>query len=641
MKFYKLFILVLTVAAALLFAGGCTTDTPAETGSGEYCKLVMSVTLPSSVTETPATALNTRAGFDNFDNEDDKWGVQGENIEELRIIILDSNGNVEHNNRYDLSNATSAGEYEYLVRNNDRKTVILLANEGHYLLDEEGMEIVGGTHSLTRYLDTFVTNQYMNLNDLKKLTVALKQNSPDDKGLSLKTPLLISAIYDNEYINAGDTGGVVSRSYLMHRAAVKYSFRIINNSDFDHTLEGIGINRIADREFLFPNATYTTNSLGHQVIEDYTTPATAKEQSYTTDVLALSLPKHMTDAVSAAEPFYVPEGLKADEAQQVTITLDGQVLDMWRDLEWLMPGEESPVKRPMVDLPRNTHVVVNITINDDNTLSFVADVQPYAEVILRPPYGLDRDPDGNIITKRNEDGTYEVLIDGETVVKDADGDIVKKKFADGSLYCIEEVYKDYIHDDSEVDYIYHFEKQYSGGNMIIIREKSLGGQFHGIALPEGTDHEHGYNDKAVFVLNKAGDFEYVTYEKSIDTSTQEEKWTIKSSTRTDMHGDTIVQANGFQFRMLPTEDMNETDKEAIEFMQKYMGTYVVKRNSDNQEELRWYADGKPCSWETGEKLSTRASADVASYPKTKAILSRMKYFNKRMLFDRKGKRMRR
>lgn len=608
MRLTRLLIQMLNIAVLSVLAG-CTADMPSSVSEGAYSRLVMTVALPGSLSESPLAAPSS--DFGNFDNEKDKWGVSGENIEQLRIIILDSKGNVEHNNLYsNLTDATTAGAYEYAVLNNDMKTIILLANEKDYLLDEEGMEIVGGTHSLSRYLDSFAVNSSLDVEALKKLTVALKQNSPDDKGLSLKTPLPISAIH-TEYIATTPENETVERTYIMHRAAVKYSFRIINKSAYDHKLEGIRVNRIADREFLFPNAVYTTNELGHQVIESYTTPSTAKEQTYENKGFSLSLPKRMTQAVKALDPIYVPEGLSAEEAQQVSIALDGASLEIWKDLEWLMPGEENAVPRPMVDLPRNTHVVVNIIINDDNTMDFIADVQPYAEVVLQPPFGLDRDEDGNIIVERYPDGTYDVILDDSRVTKDLDGDVVRKKFSDGSLYCVTEVLKDYIHDGSEVDYVYHFEKDYSGGNMIIIRETSLGGQYHGTSLP---DHDHGYDDKAVFILNKEGDFEYVTYERVTDAAGKE-VWKVKSRSREDMKGDIIIQANGFQFR-------NEGD------MSKYIGTYVVQL-ANGDEELRWYADGSVCDWETGRPIaSTRASRSKLDSAAIDAILYAMRSKNR-------------
>ena len=189
MRFTRLLNTFCTLCAILLMAG-CASEQPCPPGPGEYTRLVLSVDLGQGHRAKPA------AGFDNFDNEDDKWGAPGENMEQLRIIILDQAGNVEHNNLYTTgSDAVQAGQYEFQVKRNDTKTVIFLANEKDYLLDEEGMEIAGGTRSLTRYMEQFPVNSWMDTDAVRRLTIALRQNSPDGKGQSLRTPLPISAIY--------------------------------------------------------------------------------------------------------------------------------------------------------------------------------------------------------------------------------------------------------------------------------------------------------------------------------------------------------------------------------------------------------------------------------------------------------------
>lgn len=205
-------------------------------------------------------------------------------------------------------------------------------------------------------------------------------------------------------------------------------------------------------------------------------------------------------------------------------------------------------------------------------MNVVADIQPYAEVNLTPPFGLDRDKEGNIIIRHHEDGTYDIIEDGKTVTKDKDGDVVIKVFSDGTLLCRETVYKDYIHDDSEVDYVYPFEKDYSGGNMIIIRQISSGGTFHGDI---DETHDHGVDDRPMFVLDKKGEFYYVTYDS-------EGTPTLSPN---DSKGDKIVQVNGFQFR-------NKDD------MIKYIGSYVVELE-DGTQELRYYKDGSVLDWDEG------------------------------------------
>ncbi len=111
------------------------------------------------------------------------------------------------------------------------------------------------------------------------------------------------------------------------------------------------------------------------------------------------------------------------------------------------------------------------------------------------------------------------------------------------------------------------------------------------------------DDRALFVLTKTGDFKYVKY---VDGAA------VYSDT--DMKGDKIIQANGYQFR-------NEGD------MRKYIGSYVVEL-ADGTEELRYYKDGSKLDWETGvpASYSTRSSASVSPSRK-KEILRRMRRAN--------------
>ncbi len=594
----------------------CSSDEAPVVPAGDntYSNLVLRVSLPG----TAQTDALTRADdFDVFVNERDKWGIAGENIESLRVMILDSKGNVEVNAYYpELTDATQAGKYEYRVLNHDTKTIILLANEEGYTITTPD----GQKQSAFAYFDALHVNSFVDMTDLQAITLSLADNADtaDSHGQSLRKPLPISAIH-TERIDTDEENEYVEREYVMHRAAVKYSFRVINNSVYDHTLEGIRINRVADREFLFPNAKYTTNDMGHQVIESYQTPDGTVDGEYSYEGFSVKLDKQMSQKGMKAREvacIYVPEGKTIDELYKVSITLNGAPLDMWGELKWRMPGQadSEATNKPMTDLPRNTHVVVNITIKDDNTMDFIAVVQPYSSVELKPFFGLERDQNGNVIVNRYPDGTFDVIVNGDIVRQDVDGDNIMKWFKDGSVYCYEEVLKDYIHDDHEVDYTYYFEKDRPTtvaengdtirGSMIIIREKSTGGTYHGESLP---DHEHDNTDRALYILTKDGDFDYINYNEG------------GRYQRTDMFGDTILQVNGYQFR-------NEGA------MRKYIGTYVVKRKDNGQEELRHFQTGAPVDWDTGlGEPSTPAPRRVLGRQHRKSILHRMQKANARLL----------
>lgn len=599
--------IILSVLCTLpILTGGCTsaefTDEPGAAADG-YRNFVVHVELGDA--ENAASAHSSRSPFDNFDNELDKWGISGENMEELRIIIINGSGTVEHNRHFTFNNAAAGGEYEFRVSDNDEKTILLVANENSYHLDQDGLELAGGTQSMSLYFERLRAGARADLDELRLLTLTLAHNSPDGRGLSLQTPLPIAGLFTERIAKGVEN---VERTYWLHRAAVKYSFRIVNTSSFDHTLESVRIDRIADREFLFPHAQYAVNEYGHMALTDYSTPATASEQEYETTLpTPLRLPAKMKEAVTAIQAFYVPEGLKGETPQKVSLMLDGRKLNIWRELKWLMPGETTAQPRPMVDLPRNTHVVVNITVTDDD-YSIVAEVQPYSARKLDPNFGLARDAQGNIIIKEYPDGTYDVVDDnGETVTRDSDGDRLIRRFDDGSVLIENYIKRDYIHEADAIlpDYAYKFEKDRPGGMMVLIRQQTVGDSYQFDKPQDDTEideeqHKHGLNDRPLFLIDNDANYYRVEYD-------DEDKPTL---TTRDVHGDSIVQANGFQFRQNAAE------------MERYFGTYIVLvANADGSytEELRHYKTGRALDWELGTETP---EARAASAPGSESYMAK-------------------
>lgn len=567
----------LIAAVAVVMMSGCSDDVrqdgPVDSG---YTTMVLSVSVPSPYDDT------SRAAFDAFDNEKDKWGVDGENMETLRIVIVSSDGMVEHNALFDTENALHAGEYSFKVRKNDTKTIIFVANEGDYTIGEQGAT------TITDYFKLYIPGTKVDVSELSRLTLFLNAaNTADGKCLSLKKPLPITAIY-NETL--GDDDDDVYREYDLHRAAVKYTFRIVNESKYSYTLDAVRISRIADREYLFPDADWTDGPVpGHRVISDYRTPEGTQEGVYYYHLdEPVVLAPEMTAAVEIPA-FYVPEGLRyeqVDSVQRVSIALNGADFYKWNELKWTMPGESLSQSRPMTDLPRNTHVVINATLKDKNTMTLIADVQPYASVTLDPFFGFERDANGNIIVSRGDDGIDIVLVNGKRTQVDADGDKVILKFSDGSILCEEVVYKDYIYDSWEEDYSFIYEKTAPGGDMIIYRENYLASdelKYHAIMKgsggmddenPETHNHSDGSDgtviDRPLFIFHTKGEFrlegEYLRCEYDDDGNC--------TTTNLDIHGNRIIQVNGYQYR----PEQSDSD-----FMYQYLGTYLASDPSDGNK----------------------------------------------------------
>ena len=252
----------------------------------------------------------------------------------------------------------------------------------------------------------------------------------------------------------------------------------------------------------------------------------------------------------------------------------------WRKLDWFYPEKPSEIKE-MTELPRNTHVVVQFTLTPKG-ISAVACVQPYAEQKLEPFFGLERDKDGNLIRWHEDNDTFwadnpRYGIDGDTreyIHEDIDGDEIVKQYLDGSFLCVERIYRDWIHGDDEHDSEYYFEKDHAGGNMIIVRNNTKAEEDR---KPQDSLHDHPVNERPLFVKLTAAFHKRNGYTDKTPIGchmivSYDDKGN-PSFSRLDAAGDSILQANGYQFK-------------ASSSMDKWTNTYLVKHKTGTD------ADGK-------------------------------------------------
>lgn len=131
---------------------------------------------------------------------------------------------------------------------------------------------------------------------------------------------------------------------------------------------------MARREYYLPKDTkYNEN----KEITEYAVPTIGSNEYYTferKENIKLPVGQEIT-----LDPIYLLEGKYTDPGgdprnYRMSISLDkGVVLsDYFPDLSYL---------------PRNTHVVVKIIIND-NQVDWQVDLEPYGEVVLKPDFGL-------------------------------------------------------------------------------------------------------------------------------------------------------------------------------------------------------------------------------------------------------------
>ena len=146
---------------------------------------------------------------------------------------------------------------------------------------------------------------------------------------------------------------------------MKFTFRITNSSAVEKKLTGLTIKDMADKEYYLPrNAKYESENIEgkeYLTIKSFDVPSFVREYDYNED-LEITLPAMKegdTPILTELSPIYLLEG-KREGKYSVGITVNGVYLEGELD--------NLPDK-----LPRNTHVVVYITLR---------------EVELKPGFGL-------------------------------------------------------------------------------------------------------------------------------------------------------------------------------------------------------------------------------------------------------------
>lgn len=364
MSLYKRILLFLTAAVLAVGAVSCSGSHDDEPETPAYVMLTIRVNLPDNDNLS-------RAVGDEY--EPDKEAKAGEAMQSLRIIIVDQNGSVEHNSLWDAFSTpvTQSSVRRFKVKGNEDKTIILVANEeGTTITDRNGNKM-----AVTDYLNSLNASvgTHVNLDDLYKLTMSLADNKSNGTTIAgnvyadnydgdLRVPLAINDIYTNYHIGNKPEQTAI---FYVRRAAVKYTFRIVNKStDNDgnplaHTLNKLTIGRVADSQFFFQNAVYT--DADHWFWSSYTTPAGVTTRDMVLDFgTGTSIPAD--GKVHEFGPYYVPEGATYVTPYQVGIALDGIDMGM-HDISWHMPQTPDDVTS-MLDLPRNAHIITEITIQD-------------------------------------------------------------------------------------------------------------------------------------------------------------------------------------------------------------------------------------------------------------------------------------
>lgn len=178
-----------------------------------------------------------------------------------------------------------------------------------------------------------------------------------------------------------------STEVWLHRAAVKFTFRMRNNTSRKYTVTDLSLGGMSTAMYLMPKGITMGGKDGKTITAFDAVPDAATYDIVRT--LAVELPAKAAEAADGEwihlfdKPVYALEGKllenNAPKNYPLSITLDGLI--------------SSEMKLKEVQLPRGTHVYVNITLNKIEDLDFdwQTDLVPYAGVTLEPDFGLDAD----------------------------------------------------------------------------------------------------------------------------------------------------------------------------------------------------------------------------------------------------------
>ena len=328
-----------------------------------------------------------------------------EKMKSVRIIVLHSDGTVEHNRYYSLEGPQEQRYILLKVKPNEDKKIFLFANEESVTAIEG---VTGENQTLTGFFERYHTDDPDFENEINNLYFV-----PD---YSDGKPIPMSSVYEIDVPAKGN----VEKTFYVVRVATKFMMNFMNWRSEKVIVSSFTLASHADKNFLmahvndseqnrklFNGKTWmnwlkdvsdassenddyaTTEAAGW--LKDYELPTQADNtKTYTHGPVIVGLPIVDIDNPENSKPgvadnlpvFYLPESmnLKNGEVghgeQEYTLTIN-------------INGREDPFVCKLPNLKalfRNTHVVVDVSLY--NNMKIVVDVIPYSEITLDPVFGL-------------------------------------------------------------------------------------------------------------------------------------------------------------------------------------------------------------------------------------------------------------
>ena len=298
-----------------------------------------------------------------------------EEMHRLRFVVVRPDGTVEHNRLLNLYNPAERYGYEsFEVVGGETKTVYLFVNESTNDGSYGPFEVKADNATTTKYdLNQIEVGKSFPTDDIKALVIKLADGESEWPS---SNPLPMNGIGEVDV----PKNGFVQKTMYVTRAAVKFTYRFTNKTSQDYTLQGLTIDKVTDKEYYMPNnpTPALKDVTKDNPITDLTIHPETVYKTYSKEY-SFSIPsgctKKVLPSIYQLEGKYNAAVTNETHRYKTSITLDGGV----GTLEAFLKG--------LPNLVRNTHAVVDITINESN-ITWEVDVIPYSSVELRPSFGL-------------------------------------------------------------------------------------------------------------------------------------------------------------------------------------------------------------------------------------------------------------
>lgn len=310
----------------------------------------------------------------------------GEKMQTLRIIIVRPDGTVEHNRYYDFHQVptTYFATAQFEVVGGETKDVYLFANENTKF--DSGRKVAEYDFAAIKVGEQFPTNDITGQNIYTDTDASLIE--VNDALTQMALPLFMSECHSVDVPEKQDK----NVELIIVRAAVKFTFRIINTSNEPLALNQLTISKLARREYLLPNGVEygfepsVEDGTTITYIKSYKVPMIGNNEHYNfkatfADKTVPAKSATGNDGEVVLDPIYLLESNYNDDPSttgrnyKISLTVGDETY-------------ENGYFDKLTALPRNTHVVVDVTLNDELTgLECVVRVYPYGEYWLYPEFG--------------------------------------------------------------------------------------------------------------------------------------------------------------------------------------------------------------------------------------------------------------